>query len=136
MKTTTLTLLLALACGCKTHTPTENAPTKDTRVIRIETDPPGMRVYFGISGNEESARHQREYVGESPCKLTVRCDEDGRFLNEVSSFAHPKAVFEAEPPAGTTNLFAQQQVFVVPALFVHPPPIPQAVFFDMHKPPP
>jgi hypothetical protein len=128
-----LLVVAALAVvGCA-HTPTESAPTKYTRVVKIETDPPGMRIYFGIAGTEARARDQREFVGTSPCSLTVPCDGDGRFENNVSGFARPKAVFMAEPPAGATNLFAQNQIFAVPAMFIRPPPIPKAVFFDMAK---
>lgn len=128
-----LLIVAAFAVGCA-HTPTEFAPTKYTRMVKIETDPPGMRVYFGIAGTEEAARKQREYVGTSPCSLTVACDEEGRFQNNVSGFARPKAVFMAEPAANSSNLFAQSQVFAVPAMFIRPPPIPKAVFFDMTKP--
>jgi len=119
---------LLIGAGCATFHP--------TRQVKIDSDPPGMRVYFGISGSEAQAHQQREYVGTSPCTLTVPCDGEGRFVNKVSSFARPKAIIEAEPPYAATNLFAQQQVFIVPAIFVHPPPIPAAVFFDMHRPPP
>ena len=76
------------------------------------------------------------FIGVSPCSVTVPCDPEGRFVNSISGFARPKAVFEAEPPAAATNLFAQAQEFIVPAAFVRPPPIPRAVFFDMHKPTP
>jgi hypothetical protein len=127
--------ILALAlfvCGCA-HTPTEYAPTSNSRSIKIETDPPGMRCYFGIAGTEERAIRQREFAGMSPCVITVPSEGD-YFQNNVSGFARPQAVFMAEPPEGSTNLFAQRQVFAVPALFIRPPPIPRAVFFDMRKP--
>ena len=131
--------LAIVAMGC-VHTPPqkekvrESPPAERTRDVKIDTDPSGMRIYFGIAGTEELAREQREYIGLSPCTLTVPCDEQGRFKNKVSSFARPKAVLMAEPPASATNLFPQSQVFSVPATFVRPPPIPAAVFFDMTKP--
>lgn len=130
MKHTALFLLI-VATSCA-HTPTEHAPTRNTRTVKIETAPPGMRCYYGIAGTEERAVEQREYVGLSPCVATVPSDGDN-FPNNVSGFARPKAVFMAEPPDGATNLHAQRQVFSVPAMFVRPPPIPRAVFFDMHK---
>jgi hypothetical protein len=137
MKTLLTPLLaLALCAGCRTYQPTEYAPTKDTRVVKIETDPPGMRIYFGKAGTETLAVTQRQYVGQSPCTLTVPCDGEGRFVNTISDWRRPKAIFEAEPPHGSTNLYAQKQIFAVPAFFTYPPPIPGAVFFDMHKPGP
>ena len=135
MLTLPVILAAALVAGCSTYQPTEQAPTKHTRVIKVSTEPAGMRVYFGISGTEDRAARQREYVGESPCSLTVPCDDEGRFLNKVSTFARPQAVIEAEPPTGATNLFAQRQVFAVPALFIRPPTIPAGVFFDMRRAP-
>jgi len=122
----TIFALAIVASGCRTPPP--------IRTVRIETDPPGARVYFGIAGTPERAREQRQYVGASPCVLTVPCDEDGRFVNTVSSFARPVAVFYADPPSGTTNLHAKSQTFAVPAAFVRPPPIPSAVFLDLTKP--
>ena len=136
------TLFLALAIiafGCA-HTPPKKeevqkpAPVPLTREVKVDTDPPGMRIYFGIAGTEDLAREQREYIGLSPCSVTVAVDKEGRFQNKVSSFARPKAVFMAEPPNSATNLFKQSQVFSVPATFVRPPPVPAAIFFDMTKP--
>ncbi len=127
---------LAVMCGCYTRSPESTSPTRNTRLILIQTDPPGMRIFFGLSGTEARAITEREYVGQSPCGLTVKCDKEGRFENTSSGFTRPKAVLQADPPYGATNLFAQKQVFAVPAAFVHPPEIPKAVFFDLHKPPP
>ena len=127
---------LALVCGCYTRSPESTAPTRNTRLIVIQTDPPGMRIFFGLSSTEARAITEREYVGQSPCALSVKCDKEGRFENTGSALARPKAVLQAEPPHDATNLFAQKQVFAVPAAFVHPPEIPKAVFFDMHKAPP
>lgn len=126
---------LAVVCGCYTRSPESTAPTRNTRLVLIQTDPPGMRIFFGLSGTEERAIAQREYVGQSPCALTVRCDKEGRLENTIGGLARPKAILQAEPPHDATNLFAQKQVFAVPSAFVHPPEIPKAVFFDMHKPP-
>lgn len=119
--------VLALA-GCETL---EVAPT---RTVRIETDPPGMRIFFS-NGREDMSEKEREYVGASPCSLTVPCDEEGRFINRVSSFARPVAVFYADPPHDAANLYSQRQTFGVPATFRRPGKIPSAVFFDMHKQP-
>lgn len=126
-------LTAAIVCGCSTYQPTEFAPTATTRRVKIETDPPGMRIYFGIAGTEDRSKRQREYVGTSPCAVVVDCDEAGRFVNRISSFARPVAIFYADPPSDATNLFSQEQSFAVPAIFVRPPPIPRAVFFDMKK---
>jgi hypothetical protein len=137
MNRTALILLMALIiCGCKSpYQPTEFAPTPTSRRVKIETDPSGMRIYFGIAGTDVRAKQQREFVGTSPCVLEVECDEEGRFINRVSSLSRPVAIFYAVPPSEMTNLFAQEQTFVVPAMFIRPPPIPRAVFFDMRKSP-
>lgn len=130
MKTVIFLLAFALA-GCA-HIPTEYAPSKKTRAVKIETDPPGMRCYYGIAGTVEGAVRQRGYVGISPCVAIIPSDGDN-FPNTVSKFARPQAVFMAEPPAGiTNNVHPQKQIFAVPGIFNRPPPIPRAIFFNMH----
>jgi hypothetical protein len=124
----TIIAVAVIVCGC--HTPGERI-----RTVRIESEPPGMAVYFGIAGADDRAARQREYVGKTPCQLDIECDEQGRFVNRVSSFARPVATFYADPPASETNLFPQSQSFAVPAMFIRPPPIPRAVYFDMRKTP-
>ncbi|MDR3459679.1 MAG: hypothetical protein P4N60_19800 [Verrucomicrobiae bacterium] len=106
-----------------------------TKSISVETDPPGMRIYFCISATETNAMAAREYVGASPCSVKVKVDSDGRFQNQISSFKHPVAVFMAEPPALQTNLYPQKQAFPVPSLFHKAAKAPDAVFFDMNKKP-
>lgn len=128
----TIIALALIACSCKTMPPETISPGK-VRTVRIETEPAGMTIYFSIAGTQARADSQREYVGRSPCEVQIECDEQGRFVNRISSFARPVATFYADPPAHLTNIFAQKQTFAVPAIFIRPPKIPRAVFFDMTK---
>ena len=128
MKTIIATIVLTAAV-------TSFGSDRFTKNIKVETDPPGMRIYFCISANETNAAAEREYVGQSPCAVSVKIDSDGRFQNNISAFKHPVALFAAEPPALQTNLFAQSQAFPVPALFHKTGKAPDAVFFDMNKHP-
>lgn len=105
------------------------------KTIKVETDPPGMRVYFCVASSEAKSVQEREYVGVSPCEVVVAVDGAGRFRNKISKFVHPVALFMADPPSGSTNLFSQEQAFEVPAIFHRAAAAPDAVFFDMHKKP-
>jgi hypothetical protein len=115
---------------------TAESPKASQKSIKVETDPPGMRIFFCVATSETNAMEQREYVGQSPCVVTVETDAQDRFVNKFSSFLHPVAVFMAEPPSTSTNLYAQRQEFQVPAAFHKAVKAPDAVFFDMHKPAP
>lgn len=127
-------LLFLLAAGCVNRSTAEK-PDLSHRIVRIETDPPGMRIFFGYGASKNRAENEREYVGVSPCSYTANSTRNGYFRNTVSQFSKPVAVFYADPPSTETNLFSQRQTFNCPAFTVRPAPIPGAVFFDMHKKP-
>lgn len=128
-----LAICAVIASGCASDRPDANGVDRHHRLVKIETDPPGMRVYFGYGATTNLALKEREYVGTSPCTYLAKSTAKGYFVNTVSQFAQPVAVFYAEPPALATNLYPQRQEFKAPAFVVRPAPIPQAVFFDMHK---
>ena len=121
-----------IAIGIAVLTVAVSAIGKD-KTIKVETDPPGMRIYFAVAVTEKGAIENREYVGTSPCQVKVQVDGNGRFKNTFFGWTHPVAVFMADPPSTATNLFAQKQDFRVPAHFYKAPAAPDAVFFDMHK---
>jgi hypothetical protein len=119
------------------------APDKNqkTKTVSIDSDPPGMRIYFGGGASEERAQASREYLGTTPLKAEIPCKKDGTFLIHgallYSAVVAPVAIFTAEPPVGSTNLFIQYQRFHQGAsVFVSADKVPPAIFFDMHKPAP
>jgi len=132
---TKIALLLAsiLIAGCVTH-PIANKIGRAQKSIRVETEPPGMRIYFAIASDLNEAEANKSYIGQSPCSVVVKVDSDGRFVNPISGFIHPVAVFFAEPDSTTTNLFPKSQSFKIPAAFYYAPKAPDGVFFDMRKP--
>jgi hypothetical protein len=125
----TTALLGILATGC--------ASTPPFRTVKLDSDPEGMRVFYGEGGTPQIAEHSKGYVGTTPCTANVPCDRHGCFDIEgiafYNSFVQATAVFIAEPPFGTTNLFQQEVTYHGDAHFQSPDKVPPGVFFDMHK---
>lgn len=130
--------LVALLSACSS-TPRggEPPPPRYQHTVKFESDPEGMRVYFGEGGEVPLAEKARSFVGITPCETKVKCDSAGLFnisgIKLYNSFRPAVAVFEAEPPAADTNLFKQQVTYDGDAHFKHADKVPDAVFFDMHK---
>jgi hypothetical protein len=119
-----LGMVLAL-CGCKT--------VDRNRTVRLESSPPGARIYYGEGYSRDKAHRARRFVGQTPCSMTILGDEDGRFDFQGVAFysslaVEPFALFEAE--AGTNVL---QNAFRGGAIGRPADRIPDAVFFDFSK---
>ena len=134
---------LCILCGCATE-PQRTAPNgtplkKNERVVHIESDPPGARVFFYAGAIKGGAVSGRQYLGSTPLDWIVEGNAKGYFKFPsalvVSLVYPPVAVFSADPPSGATNLFPQSQIMRGGTLATQGAKIPQAVFFDMHKPP-
>lgn len=119
----------ALVAGCK-------APPK--RVVRIESDPAGMRVFYGDGANEDSAKPGRAYVGMTPCEFTPAQDDEARFDRSgiflYTEFVQTAHIFWCEPPPAQTNLFPKRQVFHGAAVFQPADKVPEKIFFDLTTP--
>lgn len=120
--------LFALTIGC----------ANPQHVIKIDSEPPGARVFFGSGPNEQSAEKSRSYLGKTPLEWTMTSDTGNYFMVSgapvYSSFVPPAAVFFCDPPTGSTNLYPQKQVFHRPTPFTAGDKVPQGVFFDLTKP--
>lgn len=97
-----------------------------------------MRVFFGAGAEIPIAEKSRSYIGQTPCKAKIECDEDMRFgeikgVRFYNKMRPPVAMFMCEPPADSTNFF-KQAVIYNGASFGHPPDkVPDAIFFDMKR---
>jgi hypothetical protein len=122
--------LALLLVGCAT--------TDNTRAVKIDSDPPGARVFFGIGPNEDQADAAKNYIGTTPLEWRTKARGDGSFEFEgifvYSMAVRPAAVFTCEPTAAQTNLFKKRQVFHGGAMFQPPDKIPEGIFFDLRKP--
>ncbi len=123
-------LLVFLLAGCATAQPPVN--------IRIESDPPGARVFFGVGPNEQSADSGKQYLGVTPCTWSYQPNRDGTFKLPgalvYSIFVPPVAVFTAVPPNDGTNFFTKRQMYHGGTVATPPDKVPAAIFFDLRKP--
>jgi hypothetical protein len=123
-------LIPLLLAGCASVPP--------TKTVKFESDPPGARVFVAYAPDEKSATG-KAYLGSTPFEHVFEARGDGGFKLPkafiYSTFTAPVAVFTAEPPHGSTNLYPQRQVFHGDTVIVDPDKIPPGMFFDMHKPP-
>lgn len=127
-----LLLPALLMVGCAT------TPPKDLkRKVHIDSDPQGVRVFYGIGTNEGVAEGRRAFIGVTPFDYSIEGDEEGRFKIDgalvYSIMVQPAAVFIAEPKSTETNLFTKRQVFHAGAMFSPPNKIPEGLFFDLTK---
>jgi hypothetical protein len=106
--------------------------------IRLESDPPGARVFFGMGPNEETADGAKQYLGVTPTNWLCKPNRDGSFdlpgALVYSIVVPPVAVFTAVPPDGATNLFTKRQVYHGGTIATPPDKVPGAIFFDLRKP--
>jgi hypothetical protein len=106
--------------------------------IRLESDPPGARVFFGAGPNEDSADGAKQYLGVTPTNWSYQPNSDGTFKLPgalvYSVFVPPAAVFTAVPPDSSTNLFTKRQVYHGGTVATPADKVPGAIFFDLKKP--
>jgi hypothetical protein len=137
MKNLFAIFLLGLVIGCVT-TPLP------TYTIKIDSDPPGARVFFSMSplprkekDKSEFSSREKDYIGLTPCSFILTGTRHGDFIMpkvaKVSKYVGGTADFIAEPPSGSTNLFPQVVSFRGKSAYVAGDKIPSGIFFDMHK---
>ena len=128
MKIIFLTLLAALLAGCAGTRPYP---------VKLESDPPGARVFLSVGATARQAAKNRSYLGQTPCTVEILGDGDGYFelpkAAYVSSYVAGSATFIAEPPSGATNLFPKSVTYRGKSGYQEGDRIPAAVFFDLHK---
>lgn len=118
-------LLLTLLCaaGCA-------APPK--RVVNVDSQPAGARVFFGAGPNEGSAQ-PKQFLGTTPFTWTPEQKGNGEFQLPgalvYSTFVPPAAVVEARWTNGTT----QRIVFHGGTIATPADKIPPGIFFDAPK---
>lgn len=133
MKNFTVIAGVAILCGCSTPCP--------PKIIKIDSEPQGARVFLGLGANDSDAMKTRNYLGKTPLDWEVPADmiEDCRYFQPKSVFIYssmvpPATIFFADPPTGATNLFPKTQVFHTGTMFTPSDPIPIGIFFDLTKP--
>jgi hypothetical protein len=103
--------------------------------IKFDSQPEGAHVFM-VAG-AQGASDARDYVGVTPCEITVKGTRSGYFITPkppfVGSFVSGTVKFTAEPPGGSTNLFSQSESFRTPARFKGGNKIPHAIFFDLTR---
>ena len=132
MKTIAIISLIGivLVSGC--------AGTKQFHV-KLESDPPGARVFLSLGATARQAAKNRSYLGATPCTATVLGTSAGYFvipkIGYASDYVAGSATFIAEPPFGTEGQYPQSITYRGQTEYVGGDKIPQAVFFDMRKSP-
>jgi hypothetical protein len=106
--------------------------------VKVESDPPGAHVFFGVGANEQFADTGRSFIGTTPFVWPYKAKPDGTFdlpgALIYSIMVPPVAKFTAEPPSGSTNLFIRSQVFHGGTIATAAYKVPEGIFFDLTKP--
>lgn len=123
-----MALTVMLLCGCASTKP---------YAVRLESDPPGARVFLSLGATSGQAAKNRAYLGTTPCTATITGTRHGYFeipkIAYASDYVAGSATFIAEPPHGAEGQFIQSVTYRGPTEWVQGDKIPQAVFFDMRK---
>ena len=132
-----LVMLLAFAVIAEEKKSHEPAPAKYKKSVRVETNPPGLRVFIGYGADEKKAIRRAEYIGQSPCVAEVVTDSQGRVdvRNKIGIYnkaVQPVLVFIARGEG--TNDAEVTQTFKGGALLRSADEVPGAVFLDAKKP--
>lgn len=130
-----LVVLAALVfVGCQSTPP-------PPRIVKIDSEPQGARVFVGMGPNEGDAQKTRNYLGTTPLEWTVPQEmiDDEIYFRAPGALVYsmvvpPAIVFYGDPPASQTNLFSKTQVFHSGTTFTPADRIPLGIFFDLTKP--
>jgi hypothetical protein len=89
-------------------------------VMRVESSPPGARIYSGTSDSYASA----EFLGTAPCNATIPAKAGGKIWGTRTIWA--------VPPVNSPGLYPQSSTF---GSMIHRSQLPSSLFFDLAKPP-
>ncbi|MDB6055521.1 MAG: hypothetical protein JWN25_3044 [Verrucomicrobiales bacterium] len=123
-----LFLVLCIACvGCA-------APRYK---VSIESDPPGVKVFYSAGPVEDSARG-KEYLGTTPLVWETIGDGQRNFLPPrvgiLNDFVQPVVVLTATLPSTNTVSLTRRMVFHGGAIFQPADRIPEKIMFDFTTP--
>src|SRR5690349_1241034 len=100
MKALSLLITAIISASCSTAT-IRQFP------VRLESDPPGARVFYSESAAPQQSEKKNSYLGETPCVAMIDGTRSGYFklpeIAYVSNYMPGSATFLAEPPRGVTN---------------------------------
>lgn len=109
------------------------------KIVHIDSDPRGARVFYGVGANEEFAAKARQFIGITPFDWHYQPDGGGYFnapgIVAYSTFVPPAIVFTADPASDATNLFQARQVYHRPSFGQGGDKVPEGIFFDLKRAP-
>jgi len=124
-------LIVALGCAACSTTTTRQFP------VRLESDPPGARVFYSESAAPNQSEKKNSYLGETPCVAMIPGTRSGYFklpeIAYVSKYLPGSATFTAEPPRGVTNSEPLTFTYRGSTGYVDGDRIPQGIFFDFTR---
>jgi hypothetical protein len=130
MKACSLLIIASVCAGCAT-TSTRQYP------VRLESDPPGARVFYSESAAPQQSEKKNSYLGETPCVAMITGTRSGYFklpeIAYVSKYMPGTATFIAEPPRGVLTSNTISFTYRGSTPYVDGDKIPQGVFFDFTK---
>ena len=130
MKACPILMVASVCLGCST-TSTRQYP------VRLESDPPGARVFLSESAAPQQSEKKNSYLGETPCIAMITGTRSGYFklpaIAYVSKYVPGSATFTAEPPRGLTTSNTISFTYRGSTDYADGDRIPQAIFFDFTK---
>lgn len=130
MKALSLLACTIVFAGCST-TSTRQYP------VRLESDPPGARVFYSESAAPQQSEKKNSYLGETPCVAMISGTRSGYFklpeIAYVSKYMPGSATFTAEPPRGVLTSNTISFTYRGSTGYIDGDKIPQAIFFDFTK---
>ncbi|HEX5219987.1 MAG TPA: hypothetical protein VFZ59_10510 [Verrucomicrobiae bacterium] len=130
MKALPFLIVASLCAGCST-TSTREYP------VRLESDPPGARVFYSESAAPQQSEKKNSYLGETPCVAMITGTRSGYFklpeIAYVSKYMPGSATFTAEPPRGVPTSNTISFTYRGSTPYVDGDKIPRGIFFDFTK---
>jgi len=130
MKASALLVVVSICAGCST-TSIRQFP------VRLESDPPGARVFYSESAAPQQSEKKNSYLGETPCVAMIPGTRSGYFklpeIAHVSKYLPGSATFTAEPPRGVATSNAISFSYRGSTSYADGDRIPQGIFFDFTR---
>ena len=131
MKAFWLLIVASTLVGCSTTVKTRQFP------VRLESNPPGARVFYSESAAPQQSDKKNSYLGETPCVAMITGTGSGYFklpeIAYVSQYMPGSATFTAEPPRGVATSNTISFTYRGSTPYVDGDRIPRGVFFDFTK---
>ena len=105
--------------------------------VRLESEPPGARVFYSESATPNQSEKKNTYLGETPCVAMITGTRAGYFtlpeIAYVSDYVPGSATFIAEPPRGVTNTAPISFSYRGSTRLMDGDRIPRAILFDFTR---